>query len=232
MWHKAKRQTVERYEPMPDFADRRRTMVDTQIRPSDVTKFPIINAMLEVPRETFVPDAKREAAYADDVVDLGDNRHMPEPRTLAKMLDALNIQAGDAVLDIGAGLGYSSAVAARMAQLVVAVEEDPDMANVAQSLLMEAGADNAVVHAGPLAEGAPEHAPYDVIMVQGAVEQMPEGLLAQLKEGGRIACVFDDRGMGTARIGLKSGGRVSWRFAFNAAADVLPGFAREAEFSL
>ncbi|MDP5216886.1 protein-L-isoaspartate O-methyltransferase [Ruegeria sp. 2205SS24-7] len=217
---------------MPEFAARRRTMVDTQVRPSDVTKFPIIEAMLEVPRETFVPDAKREAAYAEEMIDLGDGRVLPEPRTFAKMLDALNIQDDEAVLDVAAALGYSTAVTARLAQLVVAVEEDAAMAGEAQSLLSEAGADNAVVHHGPLAEGAAEHGPYDAILVQGGVEQVPEALLAQLKEGGRIACTFVEDGVGTVRIGHKSGGKLSWRYAFNAGGQVLPGFAKQPEFSL
>lgn len=217
---------------MPDFAARRRTMVDTQVRPSDVTKFPIIEAMLEVPRETFVPDAKREAAYAEEMIDLGDGRVLPEPRTFAKMLDALNIQDDEAVLDVAAALGYSTAVTARLAQLVVAVEEDVAMAGEAQSLLSEAGADNAVVHHGPLAEGAAEHGPYDAILVQGGVEQVPEALLAQLKEGGRIACAFVEDGVGTVRIGYKSDGKLSWRYAFNAGGHILPGFAKQPEFSL
>ncbi|MCL6284128.1 protein-L-isoaspartate O-methyltransferase [Ruegeria sp. 2012CJ41-6] len=217
---------------MPDFAARRRTMVDTQIRPSDVTKFPIIEAMLDVPREAFVPDARREAAYAEEMLDLGDGRVLPEPRTFAKMLDALNIQDDEAVLDVAAALGYSTAVTARLAQLVVAVEEDADMAGEAQSLLSEAGADNAIVHHGPLAEGAAEHGPYDAILVQGGVEQVPEALLAQLKEGGRMACTFVEDGVGTVRIGYKSGGRLSWRYAFNAGGQLLPGFTKQPEFSL
>ena len=169
---------------MTEFANRRRMMVDTQVRPSDVTKFPIIQAMLTVQRENFVPDAQREAAYADVMVDLGEGRYQLEPRTLAKMLDAANIASNEMVLDIAAGLGYSSAVAARMAELVVAVEADEAMAEEAQTQLMDAGADNAIVHSGPLAEGAAEHGPYDVILIQGGVEIIPRALLDQLKDGG------------------------------------------------
>lgn len=217
---------------MTGFAARRRTMVDTQIRPSDVTKFPIIDAMLTVPRESFVPDSQREAAYVERMIDLGNGRCMLEPRTLAKMLDALNIEGDEVVLDVAAGLGYSTAVAARMAQLVVAVEADEAMAAEAQSILTEAEADNAVVHVGPLEQGAAEHAPYDVIMVQGGVEQVPDGLLDQLKDHGRIACLFMEGDLGTVYIGRKAGGRVSWRSAFNAAAPVLAGFSAECAFSL
>ncbi|WP_420586635.1 protein-L-isoaspartate O-methyltransferase family protein [Ruegeria sp.] len=217
---------------MTDFATRRRTMVDTQVRPSDVTKFPIIDAMLTVKRENFVPNAQREAAYAEGIIDLGNGRCMLEPRTLAKMLDALNISNDEVVLDIAPALGYSTAVAARMAQLVVAVEEDEDLATEAQTTLSEADADNAIVHVGPLADGANEHGPYDVIMIQGGVEQVPQALTDQLKDHGRIACLFVEGELGTVRIGHKSGDRVTWRHAFNANAPVLQAFCAECAFSL
>ena len=217
---------------MTDFAARRRIMVDTQVRPSDVTKFPIIDAMLGVPREAFVPDAQREAAYVDGLIPVGNGRVMLEPRTLAKMLDALNISNDEMVLDIAPALGYSTAVAARMAELVVGVEADEALAADAQDLLTEAEADNAIIHVGPLESGAEEHGPYDVIMVQGGVEVVPDTLLDQLKDRGRIACLFVDGALGTVRIGHKSGGQVSWRDAFNANAPVLDGFAAECAFSL
>ncbi|WP_170387444.1 protein-L-isoaspartate O-methyltransferase family protein [Ruegeria atlantica] len=217
---------------MTDFATRRRTMVDTQVRPSDVTKFPIIDAMLTVQRENFVPDAQREAAYAEGVVDLGNGRCLLEPRTLAKILDVLNISNDEAVLDIAPGLGYSTAVAARMAQLVVAVEEDEALAAEAQTILMEADADNAIVHIGRLEEGAAEHGPYDVIMIQGGVEQVPDALIAQLKDHGRIACLFVEGELGVVRVGHKSGDKVTWRRAFNANAPILQAFSRKCAFSL
>lgn len=217
---------------MTDFAARRQTMVDTQIRPSDVTKFPIIDAMLKTRREDFVPDSQREVAYVGDLIDLGGGRCLLEPRTLAKMLDALNISNDEVVLDIGPAYGYSTAVAARMAQLVVGVEEDEAMAAEAQANLSQADIDNAIIHVAPLAHGAAEHGPYDVIMVQGGVERVPDALLDQLKEHGRIACLFVDGNLGTVRIGRKVGERVTWRHAFNAAATALPGFAKERAFSL
>ncbi|GHF67628.1 protein-L-isoaspartate O-methyltransferase family protein [Seohaeicola zhoushanensis] len=217
---------------MTDFAARRRMMVDTQVRPSDVTKFPIIEAMLSVPREIFVPDSRREAAYAGDNLELGRGRVMLEPRTLAKMLDALAVEADELVLDVGCGFGYSSAVVARMAQAVVGVEEDESMAEEATALLSEAGADNVIVHTGPLAAGAAEHGPYDVILVQGGVGELPEALVAQLKDGGRIACLFMEGALGAVKIGHKAGGVVSWRFSFNAGAPVLPGFERKTAFAL
>ncbi|MEO9778121.1 MAG: protein-L-isoaspartate O-methyltransferase [Sedimentitalea sp.] len=217
---------------MADFALRRRMMVDTQVRPSDVTKFPIIDAMLKVEREAFLPDALREAAYSSENLDLGEKRVLLEPRTLAKILDALNISGDQLVLDIGCAYGYSSAVVARMAQAVVAVEEDTAMAAEAQSVFVESGTDNVIVHEGPLADGAEEHGPYDLILIQGGVEQLPDAIADQLKDGGRIACLFMEDALGIVRIGYKTGGTLSWRFDFNASAPVLPGFEKEAVFAL
>lgn len=217
---------------MSDFSSRRVMMVDTQVRPSDVTKFPIIEAMLAIPREVYVPAAKREAAYIGENVDLAPGRVVLEPRTLAKLLDALDVQPSETVLDLGCGLGYSTAVIARMADAVVAVEEDAALAAEAQRTLSAEGVDNAAVIVGPLAAGDAKHAPYDVITLQGGVEVVPEALLAQLKEGGRIGAVFMDGALGTAMVGYKIDGAVTWRFAFNAAAPVLPGFAKARAFAL
>lgn len=217
---------------MTDFAARRRIMVDTQIRPSDVTKFPVIDAMLRVARESFVDDSQQEAAYSGENLDLGNGRVLLEPRTLAKMLDSLDISGDDLVMDIGSAYGYSAAIGARLAQAVVAVEEDEAMGGDAQALLSEAGADNAIVHIGPLAAGAPEHGPYDVILIQGGVADLPEALTNQLKDGGRIACIFMDGPLGTVCIGYKSAGILSWRFEFNAGAPILPGFEKRRVFAL
>ena len=217
---------------MTDFAERRRMMVDTQIRPSDVTKFPIIEAMLAVPREAFVADAQREAAYADNNIDIAPGRVLLEPRTLAKMLDAIDVQPDELVLDVACGMGYSTAVVARVAQMVIGVEADESLASGAQDQLSAVSADNAIVHIGALAEGAAEHGPYDVIMVQGGVETMPEALLNQLKDGGRIIAIFMSGALGEVKIGYKSADQISWRLAFNAGAPVLPGFEAAKEFAL
>lgn len=217
---------------MTDFTARRTMMVDTQIRPSDVTKFPIIEAMLSVPREEFVPADKIDSAYVEENVDLGGSRVVLEPRTLAKMLDALDIQADELVLDLGCGLGYSSAVMARMAEAVVAVEDDEARADEAQAALSRAGADNVAVHVGALAEGAAKHGPYDVVVLQGAAEHLPEAIIEQVKEGGRIAALLVEGALGTVKIGYKIDGVMSWRFAFNAGAPVLPGFERHQAFTL
>ena len=217
---------------MTDFAALRTTMVDTQVRPSDVTKFPIIEAMLSVPREEFVPDDKRDAAYVSENVDLGAGRVVLEPRTFAKMLDALDVRGEELVLDIGAGLGYSSAVIARMAEAVIALEEDEAHLQEAQAILSRQGADNVIVQAGSLAAGAPEHGPYDVILVQGAVEHLPEAITDQLKDGGRIAALFVEGRLGTVKIGYRIDGQITWRFGFNAGAPILPGFEKHQAFTL
>lgn len=217
---------------MSDFSTRRVMMVDTQVRPSDVTKFPIIEAMLAVPREVYVPAAKREAAYMGENLDLAPGRVMLEARTLAKMLDALDVQPTETVLDLGCGYGYSAAVIARMAHAVIAVEEDATLAAEAQRTLSAEGVDNAAVIVGTLAAGNAKNAPFDVITLQGGVEVVPESLLAQLKEGGRVGAIFMDGALGTAMVGYKIDGKLSWRFAFNAAAPVLPGFAKARAFAL
>lgn len=217
---------------MSDYTARRVMMVDTQVRPSDVTKFPIIEAMLSVPREAFVPVGRSEAAYVGENIPLAPGRVVLEARTLAKMLDALDIQPGELVLDIGTGLGYSAAVIARLAEAVVAVEEDETLAAGATRALAAQGVDNAVVMVAALTAGAPKHGPYDAITLQGGVETVPEALLAQLKDGGRIGAVFMEGALGKVKIGYKEGGRLTWRFAFNATAPVLPGFAVEKSFAL
>lgn len=217
---------------MPDFPARRVMMVDTQVRPSDVTKFPIIEAMLAVPREVYLPRALQEAAYMGENLTIAPGRVMLEPRTLAKLLDALDIQPADIVLDLGCGYGYSAAVIARLCGTVVAVEEDEALASEAQKTLSVEGVDNAAVIAAPLAVGSPKHGPYDVITVQGGVETVPEAVLAQLRDGGRIGAVFMEGALGVARIGHKSGGQVAWRYAFNAAAPVLAGFHILRSFAL
>lgn len=207
-------------------------MVDTQVRPSDVTKFPIIDAMLDIPREAFMPDAMREAAYVGENLTLPDGRTMLDPRTLAKMLDALEIEPEHVLLDVACGLGYSTAIAARLADFVVGLEDDASRAEDAQSNLSELGIDNAAVMTGDLTEGAMKSAPYDIIILQGAVEEIPQAILGQLRDGGRIGAIFAEGELGVVRIGHKSDGMISWRFAFNAGAPVLDGFGKQRVFAL
>ena len=215
---------------MVDFSQARTMMVDTQVRPNDVTKYPVIEAMLTVPREAFVPDARQAVAYVGENVPLAQDRWLLEPRSFGKMLDGLNIQPTELVLIVGAGLGYDAAVVARLAQAVVALESHPEMAAQAEATLAEQGVDNVAVVTGELAAGYPGQAPYDVILIAGGIEELPQALADQLAEGGRIGAIFAEGNLGVARIGHKIDGEINWRFAFNASAPVLPGFNRRKGF--
>ncbi len=215
---------------MIDFAAAREAMVDCQVRPSDVTRYPIILAMLDVPREEFVPEALRAVAYLGEHVPLGRGRVVLDPRVFAKMLDAIDIGPNDLVLDVGSGLGYSAAVIARMAEAVIALEEDAGLAAAAEATLAGRGVDNAVIEVAPLAAGVPEHGLYDAIVVEGGVERLPQALADQLKPGGRIVAIFMEGALGQARLGVRTEAGIAWRRAFDATAPVLPGFAAEKAF--
>ncbi|WP_207101212.1 protein-L-isoaspartate O-methyltransferase family protein [Paracoccus shandongensis] len=217
---------------MSDFATRRTMMVDTQVRPNDVTKFPVIEAMLAVPMEDFVPDSRRAVAYTGENLDLGHGRVLLEPRTLGKMIDMLDLQPDDLVLDLACGYGYSAAVVARMVQAVVAIEEQPEMAAEAERRLGEAGVFNVAVLNAPHAQGAAKQGPFDAILIGGGVEEVPDAILDQLKEGGRITALFLEGALGVVRIGHRLHGRVNWRYGFNAQAPLLPGFERARGFVL
>lgn len=218
---------------MVDFAPARSTMVDTQVRPADVTRFPVIDAMLTVPREVFVPAPRRAVAYAGENIPLPGGRVLLDPRTIAKTIDALDIQPRDLVLDVGCGTGYAAALVGRMAGAVVALEDDAARVAEAEASLAAAGTDNVAVVTGPLASGWAAQAPYDVILISGgAVEAVPETITAQLAEGGRIAALFLEGALGTVCIGHATAGQVAWRRAFNAHAPLLPEFVRPRGFVL
>jgi len=217
---------------MTDFTASRTAMVDCQVRPSDVTKYPIIAAMLDIPREVYVPTDLRAVAYVGAHVNLGGGRVVLDPRIFAKMLDALDVQPSELVLNVACSLGYGTAVLARLADFIVGLEENPDMAQEAQANLSAQSVDNAVVETGPLAEGAAKHGPYDVIVVEGGVQTTQMALLDQLKEGGRIAAIVYDDAAGQCRIGVKIDGKVSWRASFDANAPVLPGFEKLEAFTI
>lgn len=217
---------------MTDFAQCRTMMVDTQVRPNDVTSYPVIEAMLNVPREQFVPDTRRDVAYAGDNISLGDNRVMVEPRTLGKMMEVLDLKSSDLVLNVGCAYGYSAAVMARIAEAVVAVESDETMATEAQARLAAQDIFNVVVVKAGLTEGCPSQAPYDAMLIEGGIEELPDALADQLRDGGRVVALFRENNLGVVRVGLKLDGRINWRFAFNAGAPILPGFAKQPGFVL
>lgn len=216
---------------MTDFSAARTAMVDCQVRPSDVTKFPIIEALLAVPRETYVPAAKKSVAYVGEHIALSADRVLLDARTFAKMLDSVNIRPTDLVLDLGCGMGYSSAVIARLAVAVVAIEEDPDLARIATETLSDMSVDNVLVDHAKLSEGNAKHGPYDVVITEGAIEELPAAIAGQIKDGGRIVTIVQQEDLSQCRIGYKSGGNITWRYAFDASAPVLSGFERQEEFA-
>jgi protein-L-isoaspartate(D-aspartate) O-methyltransferase len=214
---------------MTSFESRRQIMVDTQVRPSDVTTLPIINAMLSIPREVFLPAERAETAYIGENIALAPGRVMLAPRTFAKMVEAAGVSADDTVLVVGVGHGYSAAVLSRVAKRVVALEAEPALVIAAEKALGGFGAE---LVSGPLTLGAKGSGPFDVILVEGAVETLPEALADQVRENGRIVALFREGPLGMCRVGHKSGGRINWRVVFAASAPVLPGFERTRDFAL
>ena len=198
-------------------------MVDNQIRPADVTDPHVLAAMGAVARENFVPRAARAIAYADVPVEVAPGRFLLEPRCFAKLLQLAAITAEDRILDVGCATGYSAAVLARLGGKVVAVEQDADLMRVASESLATT---TVVLVQGALIDGARAEGPFDVIMVEGAIEQVPETLLAQLAEGGRLVAVMNDGPQGKATLFLKEHGGIGRRAVFDAAAPVLAGFKK------
>lgn len=214
-----------------DFDAARRRMVENQIRPNRVTDPLVIDAMLSVPREVFLPPMQRGIAYVDEDIPLGNGRYLTEPLVTAQMLQAAEIVPESLVLVVGGGPGYLPALAARMASAVIALEEVPELAADAADALAELGIVGVTVVEGPLTAGWPPQAPYDVILIDGAVVEVPPALLDQLTEGGRLVTVVAGaRGLGKGTVMLKSGGTVSRREVFDAATPLLPSFIPQPTF--
>jgi protein-L-isoaspartate(D-aspartate) O-methyltransferase len=213
---------------MDDFAAARRNMVDCQVRTQDVTDLRVIDAFLQVPRERFVPPGKQGLAYVDYEVPLGDGakaRRLLKPVVLAKLIQAAGPRSTDRVLDIAGGSGYSAAVWAKLAGEVTALEEDAALARTAQKNLGDA----VTVATGALTAGWVAAAPYDIILLNGACEVIPPAVFQQLKEGGRLLCIMG-AAPGKATLYLRDGDNFSSRALFDAAAPLLPGFARAPAF--
>jgi protein-L-isoaspartate(D-aspartate) O-methyltransferase len=221
---------------MTDFAAARRMMVEGQVRTSDVSDLRIIAAMLELPRERFVPESKAALAYLDADVPVTEAqggkpvRRLLKPMVLAKLVQAAAVQASDHVLDVGCATGYSSALLARLARSVIVLEEEETLVRLARENLKAVSADNVTVVAAALTQGWQGGAPYDVIFLNGATEIAPQALTRQLKDGGRLVGVLGRGPTGQAMIYRSVGGDVSGWPIFDAAAPVLPGFAAPAEF--
>lgn len=208
-------------------------MVNNQLRTNDVTDHRVLDAMAEVPRERFVPAAKRPIAYSDQdllISGNGTERYLMKPHVFGKLAQLAEIRPQDVVLVVGCGTGYSVAVLARIAESVVGIDVDPQMVESASEIIVDLGIDNAAVIERPLTEGCSAEGPFDVILVDGAIEVPPTKLLEQLKDGGRLVVVEGTGSSGTAMLYIRSGDSVSGRFAFNASARLLPGFERPKAF--
>ena len=214
-----------------DHVTARYTMVQNQLRTNRVTDPKIVAAMSELPRERFAPDWARGIAYVDEDIPLNGGRYLTEPLTSALLLQAAEINADDVVLDVGCGTGYISAISARIASAVVALESDAELAARAVATLAELGIETATIVVGPLREGWPAQAPYDVIVFGGAVSAIPAEIVGQLAQGGRmVVVVAEDKKLGCGTLLLRQGGTVSRRPIFEAAISVLPEFALEPTF--
>ncbi len=210
---------------MVDFATARLNMVESQIRTNKVTDPHLLDAFETIPRERFVPERLRGIAYIDEDVALGGERYVMEPMVLAKLLQAARPGPEDVALDLGCGSGYATAILSRLVATVVALEADAALAAAAIRTLDELEIDNAVVVEGPLAEGYPRQAPYNIILLDGAVAEVPTAIADQLAEGGRLVTVVSvGAGLGRATLMQRDGGVISSRILCDAAVPVLPGF--------
>ena len=219
---------------MTNFEILRQRMVDSQIRVNDVTDRRVIRAFAETPRELFVPSGQKPFAYGDrDIpISAGENgeRFLLAPMVLAKIIQALQVDTTSVVLDIGCGSGYSTAILARLAGSVVAVEEEESLVSAAEANLQTLGFDNAAVLQGKLVDGLAGEGPFDAILISGGVEEVPETLKEQLNDRGQLVAVVMSGRTGKARLYERVGSQISERALFDASAPILPGFRKAREF--
>lgn len=216
---------------MSNYAAARQHMIEGQIRPNQITLPALIAALAEIPRELFVPRNLKAVAYVDEDIAVAPGRYLMEPMVFARLVQALALAPGDLALDVGCATGYSTAVLSRLAGAVVGLEEDEALAVEANQLLAELQCDNASVARGRLVAGCPSQGPFDVILINGSIENLPKAFTDQLKEGGRLAAVIRDKGVGKAVLYLKTGGVLGRRELFDAAVPPLPGFAKPKTFT-
>ncbi|MEZ5832993.1 MAG: protein-L-isoaspartate O-methyltransferase [Dongiaceae bacterium] len=215
-----------------DYAIARQHMVDSQVRTNRVTDERLIDAIRSLPRERFVPERARARAYLDDDVEIAPGRYLMEPMVTARLIQAAEAKPDDIALVVGAGTGYAAALLSRLVNTVVALESDAALAQRAGTVLADLAIDNAIVVDGALSAGCSKHAPYNILYLDGSVEQVPATLTKQLADGGRMVGVLMDRGVGRATLWMKSGDALSHRILFDANVAPLPGFAAQAHFVL
>jgi len=220
---------------MVDFALLRKNMVESQVRTSDVTDRRLLRAMAEVPREAFVPEALRPLAYSGEALALAPGllaRALPAPMTMGKLIQLANIEPTDKVLEIGCATGYGTALMARLAASVTALDSDPALTAAAKANIAGLGLTNDDIETGPLEAGWPAGAPYDLIVVSGAVPELSPAWREQLRDGGRLVAVIADGPIARAMLFEKTGKEWGRRFGFDTVAPALPGFARKPAFAL
>jgi len=214
--------TVQR--PIPDFAAAREAMVESQLRPQGVTDPAVLEAMRRVPREDFLPSHTRPLAYVDRAVAIGDGRFLPAPAVLGQLLTQMMPERGQAALVVGAGTGYSAAILTEMGLKVTALESDAALAAAARDRKIK-------IVEGPLDQGYADAAPYAQILIDGAVEYIPDALIAQLADGGRLGAAIVDRGITRLTIGRKAGDAFGTLSIGDAGVPALPGFRRRRAFT-
>lgn len=215
-----------------DFASARKIMVDSQIRPNDMTDPDIVRAFLKVPREAFLPSSKQSIAYSELEIPTGEGRAMWLPRDLAKMVKALAPRPSDVAMVIGAGSGYSSALLAELTETVLAVEDTSNAVDRLSDRMPGLGYDQVAAVEAPLMEGLPDQGPFDVILINGMVEHVPETLTAQMADGGRLGAVVKlDTALGRARLYTRSGDTVSFREVFDATPPEFAAFRKPGAFT-
>ncbi|WP_417843059.1 protein-L-isoaspartate O-methyltransferase family protein [Thalassospira sp.] len=210
---------------MMDYQVARHNMVENQVRANKVTDPLVIAAMEEVPRELFLPENKRGVAYVDEDISIGNGRYAIEPMVIARLMQIAEIATTDVALVIGAGYGYACALVSRVAETVVAVESDTAMAQTAEKIMQDNNYDNVIVVEGDVVTGYAKQSPYNVILLDGAVAEVPEAILGQLAEGGRLlAVVREPNKVGVARLYEREHGVIGHRDLFDANVPYLPGF--------
>ena len=213
-----------------DFAAARQNMVDCQILPNRVDDQRIVDALLKIPREKFVPDNLTGIAYVDEIVPLGGQRYVMEAMVVARLLQTAALNAEDVALSIGCGTGYATAVLAHIVDTVVAVEPDKGLAQKANENLAAIGLDNVAIVEGKLEDGNIDQGPYNVIFFDGAVQTVPDAICDQLAEGGRLVAIVSGERVGTAYLYSRFGGIISKRKVFDAGTPLLPGFGKQKAF--